>query len=182
MRALPILLLTALSGCLVPASSTWDAVSSEVLHGQLESLFASIDAADAPALLASMDESVILYDYDQDHRALVAHDKLGAAKVIDRLFAQRQVTGGTLKSYLSGATCHATTRVGFCAIEYEQVLTRGEDKRTLRYRATLVAREVEGHWLWVQWQNTPLDAVPTAGQPVAAPVAPVVIEAVTPAP
>lgn len=182
MRALQLVLMTALSGCLVPASSTWDAVSSEVLHAQLEALFASIDKADAPALLATMDDSVILYDYDQDHRPLVAHDKLGAAKVLDRLFAQRQVTGGTLQSYLSGATCHATTRVGFCAIEYEQVLTRGEDKSTLRYRATLVAREVEGRWVWVQWQNTPLDPVRTAAEAVQTPGAPVVIEAVTPAP
>lgn len=182
MRALQILLMTALTGCLIPASSTWDAVSSEMVHAQLEALFVSIDQADSAALLASMDDSVILFDYDQDHRPLVAHDKVEAAKVLERLFAQREVAGGTIKSYLSGATCHATTRVGFCAIEYEQVLTRGEAKSTLRYRATLVAREVEGHWLWVEWQNTPLDPVPAPSAAAAPPVAPVVIEAVTPTP
>lgn len=166
MRLLP-LLLAAMPGCLVPASPNWDAASSEVLHLQLETLFAAIDKNDMVSLADAMDESVVFYDVDIDGRPVVAYDKVATTKVLERLNAQRQIAGGTLKSFVSAATCHATTAMGFCAIEFQQELTRdGARTGPFRYRGTLVARYLDGRWRWVQWNLSPLDPAVVA-QPAA---------------
>lgn len=145
----------AATGCCTAASSAWDAAATAALRADCEGMLKAIDAGDFAFMTSKLDADVIVYDMDENN-AMVRFQGPEAVKAYFAHFEEiAKSQGFKFASTVVSCDAHATSTVGFCAMEFDQTLTAGgQTMGPFKFRGTLVARKVGDAWKWVHWHGS----------------------------
>jgi len=136
-------------------SSAWDPAVAAELKAQNEKMFADLDAGNTDALTNMMSSDGSIYDIDPNN---VPVAKRGAAEIkayMDQITSEMKAAGGTVKTNVVRNDCYAVAVMGYCAVEFDQMFTSGGNTMgPMKFRATTVARKVDGTWKWEHWHGS----------------------------
>jgi hypothetical protein len=154
-HVLAFALATSALACGGGASSRWDARAASSLRAEPEALLRDIDAGNAADMLARMDEDSVVLDFDENNHPVRYEGRAKVAEYFGGL--EKAVKSGSVhfKSKIARSDCMATAAVGYCVVEFDQMVTAGEQTTgPFKFRGTLVARRVGEDWKWTHWHGS----------------------------
>ncbi len=146
------------AGILFTSSVTWaqagyDAETTASLEAHMDGLLAAMNGGDFSGLRAHSNE-VTIYDIGVEGSPIsVRGDEWNTR--LETLVATLTAAGTTVTYVVSSTECHATSELGFCAVEYDAVVTAGDQSSSSRWRITVVAHPSETGWKTVHFHNSP---------------------------
>jgi ketosteroid isomerase-like protein len=136
-------------------SSAWDPAVAAELKASTEKMFVDLDAGNTAALTNTMSSDGVIFDIDPANRPIA---KRGAAEIsayMDRITKDMKAAGGSVKTTIVRNDCFAVGAMGYCATEFDQTFTSGgHTMGPMKFRATTVARKVDGTWRWEHWHGS----------------------------
>lgn len=129
------------------APAEWDGQAAASLRSDVARLIVDLDGGNFGAIVAKLDDDVILFDLDANDRPIRADGLAGARRYYETLEDARRTQDLRTKTTLLRTDCLATTTVGHCAVELDQTIhLGGRTTGPSRYRATFVARRRGPDW------------------------------------
>ena len=136
----------------------WDPTAAKALEAKVHEMFKDFDTGDVSAFLNALDTPASAWDIGWKGEPLAANSREETQKLLQGyadIFKEGSVT---VKTTIHRADCHSTASFGFCALEFDQAFTEKGESFTQKFRATLVARMVDGAWKWAHWHASPREA------------------------
>jgi ketosteroid isomerase-like protein len=139
-------------GCGAGASAQWDPRTSSSLRAEPEGLLRALDAGDARAMLAKMDDDPVVFDLDDYDHPVRYEGHARVAQYLGGLEWWMKTQGLRFQSTIARNECTATAAVGYCILDFNQTIhTGGQAIGPFRRRATIVLRKVGDDWRWTHW-------------------------------
>ena len=168
----------ATAGQNLPADKIEDPEASASLEQFLRDGFTAADKGDFSYWSNSACPDALMWDVDEKGVPFAAKGKEAVKAAMDGFAKMIQDSHGSMKSDLTNLFCRSSTNVGFCAVEFSQVMTmNGQAMPAMKFRGTAVARRFQDKWIWTHWHAsmneapapaTAAAAVPAAQAPAAA--------------
>jgi hypothetical protein len=151
-----------LAGC-GAASAEWDPRASSALQVQSATLLKDLDTGNFDAMLASVDDESIVLDLDENNQPVRFQGREKVTGYFRRLEAGAKAQGLKFRSTIAHNDCSATAAMGYCVIEFDQVISAGgQTMGPFKFRATAVYRKVGSDWRWTHWHGSIREAPPPA--------------------
>jgi ketosteroid isomerase-like protein len=132
--------------------NAWDDATATALETKMKEMFVQLDAGNLDALLTWADDTTITWDVGPDGKGLAANTPAETAKLLKDFTGWMKESGTTVETNVRRNDCHATTDFGFCVMEFDQTISQpGQPAVDQSFRATMVARAVDGQWRWSHW-------------------------------
>lgn len=150
--------------------NNWDPAAAKALEAKVREMFADFDKGNVGKFVTALDTPAITWDIGVDGKPLKANTREESQKLLEGYATWMKDEGATVKTNIHRADCHSTATFGFCALEFDQDFTvGGQPQPKQMFRATLVARTVDGEWKWTHWHASPREATAMAHDSAAHP-------------
>jgi hypothetical protein len=136
----------------------WDAAAAKAIDAKVHAMFKAFDTGDVGPFVSGLDGVAITWDVGVEGEPLAANTREETQKLLEGYATWMKESGVTVKTTIHRSDCHSTASVGFCALEFDQVFTEKGEQSMQQFRATLVARMVDGEWRWAHWHASPREA------------------------
>jgi ketosteroid isomerase-like protein len=141
-------------GCSAP-SSEWDTQATASLKAEAEWMLKAIDSGDIAGMVSRMDQDVMVFDIDDKNQPVRATGLDQAKQYMGQMENAMKTQGLKFASSVRANECHANQTMGFCAVEFDQIVASGgQTMGPFKFRGTLIARKVGDSWRWVHWHGS----------------------------
>ena len=155
-----------------PVDKIEDPEASASLEQFLRDGFASLDKGDFSYWSNSACPEALMWDLDEKGAPIAAKGKDAIKAAMDGYTKMVHDGHGGFKSDITNLFCRSSTKVGFCAIEFSQVMTmNGQASPAMKFRGTAVARRLQDKWIWTHWHAS-MNEAPASSAAVPAPAVP----------
>lgn len=172
------LILVCLVACDRPApppSGALDPQTAAALRADAEQMLRDVDAGNWDALPSHLAPDASVFDSDEDDRPLQVYGREAVTAYFQRFGRVAKEKRLKFKTTILKEDCRGTATMGFCALEFDQMMTVGDETAgPFKFRGTLVSRKDGDRWLWehVHGSFREFPAPPVEPPPAASPAAP----------
>jgi hypothetical protein len=132
--------------------NNWDPAAAEALEAKVREMFAAFDKGNVGPFVEGLDTPAITWDIGFDGDPIMANTREESQKVLEGYATWMKDEDAKVTTTIQRADCHSTATAGFCVLEFDQDFTvGGQPQPKQMFRATLVARAVDGQWKWSHW-------------------------------
>jgi len=134
------------------ASNDWDPAAASAIEAKIRAAFKDFDSGNMDTFMSWADTTAITWDIGMEGEPVTASTPGESKKMLEGYADMMKSGDMSVKTTMTKADCHATSSFGFCAIDFDQMVTaKGTPMPVMKFRATLVARMVDGDWRWSHW-------------------------------
>lgn len=139
----------------VAPSGAWDAKAGAQQKSAVEAMFKAMDSGNGEYFAKHADEDVVLFDVNAEGKPVARRGKR-ALEYVERATKDMKDAGTSVQTTLGRTDCHGTDTVGFCAVEYKQVVTtNGKAGEPMDFFGTTVMHKVGDDWKLSHWRGGP---------------------------
>jgi ketosteroid isomerase-like protein len=142
------------------------------LEAFVRDVFDHFGKGDFAYMKNSMCEQAIVFDLDENGTPIAKRGKAEVDAMIDHYQQLMSTPGAGTSATLQRIDCRADGSA-FCTVELDQTFSMGgETVGPLKFRATIVAKQHAGKWIWTHWhasfrENPAVSAMAAAAAPPA---------------
>jgi ketosteroid isomerase-like protein len=131
----------------------WDPAAATAQKETVDRMFKALDNGNAEYFEKTMDEDMVIFDVDADGKPIARRGKR-AVEYINKMTKDMKDAGVTVQTTVGRTDCHGTATVGFCAIEFKQVVTKaGKAGEPMDMFGTTVMHKVGDDWKFAHWHG-----------------------------